>query len=224
MSLDPEILVTDSADTDPAEGCTHSNVTSTPGSSSLLATPTPHLTPECPRLSRSTSPGSPAAAPHPSGEWPHCSSQSSGPSFPALELLGTLLAWDYLLQHSEQTICHLENEASLRRLKSDCVTQGDESANFPLAHWGIHPFAQKKIKILRDPLINPNFIHCGEEQGASLTNCKELLLCLPFPAGKGENQESSDSHLSQDHLMEASKNKFSTAHARYSQGDMHAKQ
>lgn len=102
-------------------------------------------------------------------------------------------------------------------LKSDCVTQGDESANLPLAHLGIHPFAREK-KILRDPLINPNFIHCGEEQCSPHPPNAELLLWMPFllPAGKGENKESSDSHLSQNHLMEASKNKSITAHARYS--------
>jgi len=50
---------------------------------------------------------------------------------------------------------------------------------------------------------------------------------LPFLLllAKGENKEKSISRLSQDHhLMEASKNKFITAHARYSQGDVHAKQ
>lgn len=46
-----------SSGTEPAEGWAHFNTSSTPGSSSLLAPPTPHLTPECPRHSRSTSPG-----------------------------------------------------------------------------------------------------------------------------------------------------------------------
>lgn len=51
------------AGTDPAEGCPHKTTTS----SSLLAAPSPHLTAECPRHSRSTSPA----------PWPCCTSPSS---------------------------------------------------------------------------------------------------------------------------------------------------
>lgn len=109
-------------------------------------------------------------------------------------------------------------------LKSDCVTQGDESAKFPLAPLGIHPFAQEKKYSEIHSLILTSFTVVRSRVLPSPSQL--LLLCLPplLPAGKGQNKESSDSHLSQDHLVEASKSKFITEHARCTQGDMHAKQ